>query len=112
HEFLQWAFDWQWRALHEHCRRLGIRLLGDVPMFVAHDGVETWQHPELFQLDAQGRPSVVAGVPPDNFSRTGQLWGNPIYRWDVLKRSGFAFWVERLDGALKRFDAVRLDHFI
>src|SRR6185437_2839953 len=94
--FEQWQFDRQWRALREHCHQLGIGLIGDVPIFVAGDSADVWAHRELFKLDAAGHPTVVAGVPPDYFSRTGQLWGNPVYRWDRLKRSGYAWWMDRL----------------
>jgi 4-alpha-glucanotransferase len=112
HEFVQLLFDRQWRGLREHCSRLGIALLGDLPMFVAHDGAEVWAHRELFFLDARGERTAVAGVPPDAFSAKGQLWGNPLYRWARLRKSGFAWWIARFRSALSRFDAVRLDHFI
>ena len=112
HEFVQFAFDRQWQALRRRCRSLGLRLLGDVPMFVAPDAIEAWQSPQIFQLDRSGRPRAVAGVPPDDFNPNGQHWGNPLYRWDVLARTRYEFWVERLGAALTRFDAVRLDHFI
>jgi len=112
HEFIQFLFDRQWRALRERARRRGVRLLGDVPMFIALDGAEAWAHRELFSLDRRGAPTVVAGVPPDAFSRSGQRWGNPVYRWDRLRATGYRFWVERLAATLERFDAVRLDHFI
>lgn len=111
-KFTQWVFARQWRALREHCNRLGVGLLGDVPIFVAHDSADVWQHQELFSLDEQGQPTVVAGVPPDYFSATGQRWGNPLYRWKVHAKQGYRWWVERLGTALERFDAVRLDHFI
>jgi 4-alpha-glucanotransferase len=111
-EFQQFLFDRQWSALREHGRRAGVRLLGDIPIYVAHDGAETWAHRELFHLDARGRRRVVAGVPPDFFSTTGQLWGNPLYRWRKIQRTGFEWWVSRLTTALSRFDALRLDHFI
>jgi len=111
-EFVQFAFDRQWNELHEHCRELGVQLLGDVPMFVAHDGADVWEHREIFQLDERGDRRVVAGVPPDYFSDEGQLWGNPLYDWEVLERRDFDWWIERLKGTLARFDAVRLDHFI
>jgi len=112
HTFLQYAFDRQWRALRARARALGLRLLGDVPMFVAHDSADVWANRELFDLDRRGGARAVAGVPPDAFSRTGQLWGNPLYRWDRLRRSDFAWWIARLRRNLERFDAVRLDHFI
>lgn len=112
HEFVQYAFERQWAALRAHCADRGIGLIGDVPIFVSHDSADVWAHPEIFRLDARGRPQVVAGVPPDYFSRTGQLWGNPLYRWEVLRRRGYDWWLARLRAAFARFDAVRLDHFI
>jgi 4-alpha-glucanotransferase len=112
HELVQFFFERQWRALRAHSRTLGIRLLGDVPMFVAHDAAEVWQASEAFKLDRHGQKIVQAGVPPDNFSASGQLWGNPLYDWKALEKSGYDFWVTRLRVALTRFDAVRLDHFI
>jgi 4-alpha-glucanotransferase len=111
-EFVQFAFHRQWEELRRHCRAAGVRLLGDVPMFVAHDGADVWQHREIFQLDERGERRVVAGVPPDYFSSDGQLWGNPIYDWAELERHGYDWWIRRLRGTLARFDAVRLDHFI
>ena len=110
--FLQHQFSRQWRALHDHCRRLGVGLIGDLPIFVSHDSADVWAHQELFWLDRGGTPLKVAGVPPDYFSSTGQLWGNPLYRWDAMRRSGYAWWVARFAAAFEHFDAVRLDHFI
>ncbi|MBN2194530.1 MAG: 4-alpha-glucanotransferase [Polyangiaceae bacterium] len=112
HEFVQFLFDEQWRALRTRGRKLGVRLLGDLPMFVAHDSAEVWANRDLFFLDAKGRRTVVAGVPPDAFSRSGQRWGNPLYRWARLRNTGYGWWIERLAATLARFDAVRLDHFI
>jgi 4-alpha-glucanotransferase len=112
HRFQQWLFDEQWRALKQHANRSGIGLIGDLPFFVAHDSADVWAHRDLFELDREGRPTVVAGVPPDFFSKTGQLWGNPQYRWSRLKQQGFRWWVERVEHGLERFDALRLDHFI
>lgn len=112
HEHVQLWFRRQWRKLRDHCRSRNVALLGDVPMFVAHDSADVWSHPEAFFLDDAGRSTVVAGVPPDPFSATGQLWGNPIYRWDYMQRRGFDWWIDRLQVTLTRFDAVRLDHFI
>jgi 4-alpha-glucanotransferase len=111
-EFQQFVFDTQWRRLRDTCHELGIRLLGDVPIYVAHDGADVWAHRELFFVDSGGRRNVVAGVPPDFFSSEGQLWGNPLYRWAVLKQTGYAWWIDRMGAALSRFDALRLDHFI
>lgn len=110
--FQQFQFDRQWRGLRAHCARQGIRLLGDVPMFVAHDGADVWEHQDLFFLDEAGERTFMAGVPPDYFSEDGQLWGNPLYRWSVLRRNGYAWWLARLEQTLERFDALRLDHFI
>jgi 4-alpha-glucanotransferase len=107
----QYLFFRQWAALRARCAALGVRVMGDVPIFVAHDSADVWAHPELFALGADGRPLVQAGVPPDYFSATGQLWGNPIYRWDVMARDGFAWWTARFRSALQLFDLVRLDHF-
>jgi 4-alpha-glucanotransferase len=109
--FAQFEFFRQWESLKRHCQRCGIRIMGDIPIYVAHDIAEVWAHPELFQLDEYGKPTVVAGVPPDYFSATGQLWGNPIYRWDLLSRSGYRWWIDRFHASLKLFEMVRLDHF-
>ena len=109
--FTQYLFFEQWRALHALCRRSGIRVMGDIPIFVAHDSADVWAHPELFYLAADGHPSFVAGVPPDYFSATGQLWGNPLYRWDVIARTGYHWWIERFRDMLGLVDLVRLDHF-
>ena len=110
-EFAQWCFFRQWDALRGHCRALGIAVMGDLPIYVAHDSVEVWTRPDLFRLDAAGRPTGVAGVPPDYFSATGQRWGNPLYDWDAIARDGWRFWVERVRGTLALVDRVRLDHF-
>ena len=110
-KFAQFQFFRQWEKLKSYCHERGIRIMGDIPIYVAHDSADVWSHPELFQLDEQGKPTVVAGVPPDYFSATGQLWGNPIYRWDLLERTGYRWWIERLQASLKLFDLVRLDHF-
>jgi 4-alpha-glucanotransferase len=102
-EFCQFLFFSQWRALQEHARALGIGIAGD--------SAEVWANRELFQLDPRGLPVVVAGVPPDYFSETGQLWGNPLYDWEVLERNGYAWWIARLRATLGLVDVVRLDHF-
>jgi 4-alpha-glucanotransferase len=110
--FLQWSFERQWSRLREHAHAKGIALLGDLPIFVAHDSADVWAHPENFFLDRDGMPTVIAGVPPDYFSKTGQRWGNPLYRWRKLAHTGFRWWIDRLRKTLERFDAIRLDHFI
>ena len=109
--FEQFVFFRQWRALKDYANGRGVRLFGDMPIFVAHDSAEVWARRDWFELDPQGAPTVVAGVPPDYFSATGQRWGNPLYRWDRLKDDGFSFWVERLGTQLTLFDLVRIDHF-
>ncbi|MCF7984530.1 MAG: 4-alpha-glucanotransferase [Thiohalocapsa sp.] len=109
--FCQFAFLRQWRALRAYANARGVWLIGDIPIFVAHDSAEVWTHRDWFNLDASGQPTVVAGVPPDYFSATGQRWGNPLYRWDVLAADGYRFWVERLRQALELVDLVRIDHF-
>jgi len=110
--FVQHQFFRQWGKLRARARERGIGLIGDIPIFAAHDSAEVWAHQDIFQLDGKGMPTAVAGVPPDYFSRTGQLWGNPLYRWDEMRRRGYAWWIERFRRAFERFDAVRLDHFI
>jgi 4-alpha-glucanotransferase len=107
----QFAFAVQWRKLREHARSRGVRLLGDLPFYVAPDSAETWVHRSKFQLDAQGRPTAVAGVPPDYFSADGQLWGNPLYDWKAIQEDGFALWRNRVAQQLERVDVLRIDHF-
>lgn len=111
HKFIQFEFERQWRDLHAHCRRNGIRVMGDVPIYVALDSADVWANPGLFKLDESGQPITVAGVPPDYFSATGQLWGNPIYRWDVHAETGFVWWIARFRRALEMLGMIRLDHF-
>lgn len=111
-KFVQYTFDTQWRALRAYAGERGVGLIGDLPIVVAHDSADVWRDPAAFFLDEGGEPTQVAGVPPDYFSATGQRWGNPIYRWRRMQKSGYAWWIERLRIALRRFDAVRLDHFI
>ncbi|HEX7284921.1 MAG TPA: 4-alpha-glucanotransferase [Candidatus Angelobacter sp.] len=108
---IQFAFLEQWRALREYCRRRGIKIMGDVAIFVNYDSVDVWRHPHIFYLDEDLQPTVVAGVPPDAFSATGQLWGNPLYRWDVCRDQNYDWWVHRMGWALETCDIVRLDHF-
>jgi 4-alpha-glucanotransferase len=109
--FYQFVFARQWAALREHVHQRGIQIIGDIPIFVAYDSADVWANPELFFLDEAGLPTVVAGVPPDYFSRTGQLWGNPLYRWGVLKERNYDWWIARFRGILQQVDIVRLDHF-
>lgn len=109
--FAQYVFSRQWSSLRDHAADVGIKILGDVPIFVAHDSAEVWAHPELFLMDDQRRPNVVAGVPPDYFSPTGQLWGNPLYDWDRMAEDGYKWWIERLGHTMDQVDLVRLDHF-
>lgn len=108
---LQFAFYEQWQALRRYCSQRSIRIVGDVAIFVNHDSADVWTHPHLFRLDENLDPEVVAGVPPDFFSATGQRWGNPLYRWDVMKAEGYAWWIDRLRWATRNSDYIRLDHF-
>jgi len=109
--FEQFLFFRQWRALKRYANARGIRILGDIPIFVAYDSADVWANQEQFHLDGEGRPTVIAGVPPDYFSATGQRWGNPLYDWRALKREGFHWWLERIGQNLKLVDVIRLDHF-
>ena len=109
--FLQYTFRKQWNALKSYCNSLGIRIVGDIPLYVAADSADVWAHPELFKLDRELRPTKVAGVPPDYFSETGQLWGNPIYDWEAHEKENYAWWTKRLEDALATYDIVRIDHF-
>ncbi len=108
---LQFAFYEQWRALRHYCAERAIRVVGDVAIFMNHDSADVWTHPELFRLNQDLEPEVVAGVPPDFFSKTGQRWGNPLYRWDVMKQHGYQWWIQRLRWATENCDYIRLDHF-
>ena len=110
-KFIQFEFERQWHDLKAHCGRNGIRIMGDMPIYVALDSADVWADRGLFELDESGQPKVVAGVPPDYFSATGQLWGNPIYRWDAHAESGYAWWIARFRRALEVLDMIRLDHF-
>ncbi|PQJ36381.1 4-alpha-glucanotransferase [Salinibacter sp. 10B] len=111
HVFWQYLFHRQWTALQSYCHARDIRLFGDIPIYVARDSADVWAHQELFHLDDDGRPTVVAGVPPDYFSPEGQRWGNPLYRWDKMEANDYRWWKERLRRTLERVDLVRLDHF-
>ncbi len=107
----QWQFFRQWRSLKAYANQMGIGIFGDVPIFVAFDSAEVWANPRFFQLDGRGRPRVIAGVPPDYFSKTGQLWGNPLYAWEEMARCGYCWWKDRFRSALMLHDLVRIDHF-
>jgi 4-alpha-glucanotransferase len=109
--FRQFIFFRQWDSLRDYAHERGIKVIGDIPIFVAHDSAEVWARPELFYLDGDGNPTVVAGVPPDYFSETGQLWGNPLYRWEVHAAKNYAWWIDRFRAVLQLVDFVRLDHF-
>jgi 4-alpha-glucanotransferase len=111
HAYGQYLFDVQWSAVRRYAHSHGIRIVGDVPIFVAYDSADVWAHPELFELDEELRPTVVSGVPPDYFSATGQRWGNPLYRWDVLEKTGYRWWIDRFRRTLEMVDVVRVDHF-
>lgn len=110
-KFCQWNFARQWLNLKRYANERGVRIIGDVPIFVALQSADVWAHQELFELDQKGHPLVVAGVPPDYFSATGQLWGNPLYRWDVHEKNGYKWWICRLKKAFQLADLVRIDHF-
>lgn len=110
-QYLQFKFYQQWRALKAYANEKGIKFIGDIPIYVAMDSADVWAHPELFQLDEQNVPTAVAGCPPDGFSATGQLWGNPLYRWDYHKSTGYEWWVSRLRHCFQLYDVVRIDHF-
>jgi 4-alpha-glucanotransferase len=111
HKLAQFLFFDQWQRVRDACRARSIQIMGDVPIFVAHDSADVWVRRELFRLDADGQPTVLTGVPPDYFSATGQLWGNPHYRWDVLGQTGYDWWIRRFRALLALVDRVRIDHF-
>ncbi|MBN2241825.1 MAG: 4-alpha-glucanotransferase [Acidobacteria bacterium] len=110
-KFIQFEAFREWGLLKRYCNDRGVEIIGDLPIFVAHDSADVWADPDLFDLDAEGRPRFIAGVPPDYFSETGQCWGNPLYRWDVMERSGYRWWIERIQVMLQQVDRIRLDHF-
>ncbi|HEX9628738.1 MAG TPA: 4-alpha-glucanotransferase [Pyrinomonadaceae bacterium] len=110
-KFYQFLFYRQWFALKADCNQRGIKLVGDIPIFVAHDSADVWTNPDQFKLNPDGSPIVVAGVPPDYFSATGQLWGNPLYNWDHMLADGFKWWIRRVHATLETFDIARIDHF-
>lgn len=111
HRFRQFLFFRQWLRVKARANQAGIRIIGDIPIFVAYDSADVWGHPELFYLDRRGQPTIVAGVPPDYFSATGQLWGNPLYRWEAHARTGYQWWIARFRAVLALVDIVRIDHF-
>ncbi|MBN2416321.1 4-alpha-glucanotransferase [bacterium] len=110
-KFFQFLFLKQWERLKAYCADRDIQIIGDIPIYVALDSADVWTHPHLFKLDREKQPQYIAGVPPDYFSETGQLWGNPVYRWDIMHKNGYAWWLKRLEHNLARFDIVRIDHF-
>ena len=110
-KFLQYLFFRQWTSLKAYAKEKGVRIIGDVPIYAVYDSVDVWVHPNLFNLDSDLNPVTVAGVPPDYFSKTGQLWGNPVYRWEALKESGYEWWIRKIEHSLSLHDFVRIDHF-
>lgn len=112
HRFIQFIFQAQWQEVLQYANAKGVRIMGDIPIFVAYDSADTWANMDLFQLDEQGALLYEAGVPPDYFSQTGQLWGNPLYCWDTMRRNGYDWWIERIKHNLSMFDFLRLDHFL
>ena len=111
YKFQQYEFDKQWSQLHAYANEQGIQIVGDIPIYVAFDGADTWASPELFQFDEENNPVAVAGCPPDDFSATGQLWGNPLYNWEYHKKTEYDWWIKRIRHCLKLYDVVRIDHF-
>ncbi len=111
HKYLQFQFFNQWRALRRYANERNVKIMGDIPIFVAHDSADVWAHPELYYLDARGEPTLVAGVPPDYFSATGQRWGNPLYRWDLMQERGYSWWIDRVQHIFSLVDILRIDHF-
>jgi 4-alpha-glucanotransferase len=111
HVFVQFLFSRQWQRLRSHTAAAGVRIIGDIPMYVAHDSSDVWAHPNLFRLDEDGSPTVVAGVPPDYFAETGQLWGNPLYDWDAHAAEKYDWWISRISAVLGFVDIIRVDHF-
>lgn len=109
--FIEYTFFRQWEEIHAYARNAGVKIIGDIPMYVSDDSADVWAHPDLFDLDSKGYPRSVAGVPPDYFAQDGQLWGNPLYRWDVMAKDGYAWWRNRIRATLTLFDGVRIDHF-
>ncbi len=110
-KFLEYVFFKQWMSLKSYCNKKGVFVIGDMPIYVQYNSADLWAHPQYFKLDDQKKPYVIAGVPPDYFSRTGQLWGNPIYNWDVMKQDDYSWWIQRIVHNLILFDLLRIDHF-
>ncbi len=111
YEFQQLKFQEQWKKLKSYANKKGIKIIGDIPIYVAFDSADSWFHPELFQFDEERMPIGVAGCPPDGFSETGQLWGNPLYNWEYHRKSEYSWWIERMAYSFKLYDVVRVDHF-
>lgn len=111
HQYLQYKFYTQWMALKKYANENGVQIIGDIPIYVAMDSADTWAHPELFRLDEKNLPTAVAGCPPDGFSATGQLWGNPLYRWEYHRETGYQWWIGRLWYCFRLYDVLRIDHF-
>jgi 4-alpha-glucanotransferase len=110
-KFWQFEFFQEWHELRDYCHQRGIQIIGDIPIYVAHDSADVWANRQFFYLDEPGNPTKVAGVPPDYFSATGQLWGNPIYNWEAIKEDAYRWWIERFQAALRLYDIMRIDHF-
>jgi 4-alpha-glucanotransferase len=111
HKFVQYIFFSQWYELKEYAHKKGIKIIGDIPLYISYDSADAWTHPEIFLFNKNGVPKRVSGVPPDYFSKTGQLWGNPVFNWEYLEQNGFTWWIERVKANLKLFDIIRIDHF-
>lgn len=111
YQFLQFLLFMEWKALKKYANEHGVQIIGDIPIFVSMDSADVWANQELFQLDEKGYPLSVAGVPPDYFSATGQLWGNPLYNWSVHEKNGFSWWIRRIKSQLSNVDILRIDHF-
>ena len=110
-QFVQYIYQYQWKKLKTYVNSLGIKIIGDIPLYVAHDSADVWANPKLFKLDKNLKPTLVAGVPPDYFSEKGQLWGNPVYNWDAMAEDGYSWWIKRIERAKSQFDIIRIDHF-
>ena len=111
HAFVQYKFYSQWNSLHRHAKEKGVKIIGDISIYTAYDSADVWLNPELFQLDENNYPTMVAGCPPDGFTAAGQLWGNPLYDWDALKKTGYEWWISRLKNGFELYDVLRIDHF-